>query len=114
LPSRTAAFCQVAAELLADAEILAHAGNGIVLGRIQDPESAADVLNRLRRETKNVGGRLVLIRCPPDLKARLNVWGDSHEAWSLMTEIKAKLDPADLFNPGRFVVRPQDSSPTPR
>ncbi len=114
LPSRTAAYCQLAAELLPDAEILAHAGNGIVLGRIQDTESAADVLSRLRREARLVGGSLVLMRCPPDLKARLNVWGDPHEAWMLMSEIKAKLDPADLFNPGRFVVRPQNSSPVPR
>lgn len=114
LPSRTAAYCLLTAELLPDVEILAHAGNGIVLGRIYDTVSAGDVLSRLRRETRQVGGSLILMRCPPDLKAPLNVWGDPHEAWLLMTEIKAKLDPTDLFNPGRFVVRPQDSLPVPR
>ncbi|MCS6975849.1 MAG: FAD-binding oxidoreductase [Gemmatales bacterium] len=114
LPSRTASFCCLTAAVIPDAEILVHAGSGIVLGRLRDMATASEVLLRLRNEVKTCGGSVILLRCPPELKPSLDVWGEAHEAWPLMAEIKAKLDPADLFNPGRFVFKPPGSSPSPR
>ena len=46
---------------------------------------------------------VIVQRCPTDWKTKLNVWGPApSDAW-LMREVKAKLDPRRIFNPGRFV-----------
>lgn len=116
LPSQVASLCQVASEAVSEVELLAHAGNGIVLGRIPDGSVslASELLSRLRQEAQACRGSVVLVRCLPELKPQLDVWGTPQESWSLMAAVKAQLDPADVFNPGRYVVRPPGSLPSPR
>ncbi len=107
LPGATAAFCLRAQELAADVRLYAHAGSGIVrgcfsadlnLGRIQE------MLNGLHEAAAAAQGNVVLPRCQPEWKSILPVWGRPRGDASLMREVKAKLDPNNLFNPGRFLA----------
>jgi hypothetical protein len=47
-------------------------------------------------------GRVVVLRCPPEWKNVISVWGPiASDAW-VMREVKEKFDPRGGFNPGRF------------
>jgi glycolate oxidase FAD binding subunit len=43
------------------------------------------------------------MRCPTALKQQIDVWGELGSSVGLMRAIKAKLDPRDTLNPGRYV-----------
>jgi glycolate oxidase FAD binding subunit len=100
-PSSVAEFCRQALD--GAPQLLAQAGNGIIHGRLSDPDAADAFLNRLRTEAAKNGGSVTLTRCPSALKSRLAVWGPPRGDWELMRAVKAKLDPAGMFNAGRFV-----------
>jgi glycolate oxidase FAD binding subunit len=105
LPSVAAGFCAEAAAWPEALLLQAHAGNGIVTGhagRAQTLDNARAMLTRLQ-ECTGVGGDLVVRRCPPAWKGALPIWGRPRNDAGLMRTIKQKLDPGDLFNPGRFV-----------
>ncbi len=106
LPAAVASFCLRAAGLADDVRIHAHAGSGIVRGCFPGAltlERARDMLKGLQEAARAAQGNLILPRCPPEWKRSLPVWGlPRGDAW-LMREVKAKLDPNGLFNPGRFV-----------
>lgn len=83
----------------------AHAGNGIIVGHVDDL-----TLEQARKLTEHLGdlaarakGNLIVTRCPAVWKSVLPIWGRSTGDWMLMKAIKAKLDPNHIFNPGRFV-----------
>jgi len=107
LPSATAAFC-LAADQDAERPLLhAHAGSGIVYGFYPGAgltkEQAASMLTTWRERAAKGQGGVIVPRCPSEWKRSLNVWGPPRgDAW-LMREVKAKLDPRGIFNPGRFV-----------
>jgi glycolate oxidase FAD binding subunit len=46
---------------------------------------------------------LVIQRCPNELKGEIDVWGDPGSSVALMRTLKAKLDPRNTLNPGRYV-----------
>lgn len=106
LPQATAAFCQQAAQRSEVRCLLAHAGNGIVVGHgVGDLtlDRAQAMLKSLQASAVAAQGNLVLLRCPPAWKQTLPVWGAPRgDSW-LMREIKNKLDPHRRFNTGRFV-----------
>ena len=106
LPAAVASFCLRAAGLSDDVRIHAHAGSGIVRGHFPGAltlERAQDMLKGLQEAAQAAQGNLILPRCPPEWKRSLPVWGRPRgDAW-LMREVKAKLDPNGLFNPGRFL-----------
>ncbi|HXG09659.1 MAG TPA: FAD-binding oxidoreductase [Gemmataceae bacterium] len=113
LPRAVAAFCRRAAALSLiphggerDAGLLlqAHAGSGIVIGQADDltPGNAATMLKELQ-EAAGEEGNVVVRRCPAAWKPGLPIWGRPRgDAW-LMRQVKDKLDPRRLFNPGRFI-----------
>jgi glycolate oxidase FAD binding subunit len=104
LPTAVDSFCQLA-ELHAP-QLLAHAGNGVVIGHLSPEvgfEQAKGTIQRLREQAFAAQGNLVLLRCPPAWKAELGVWGRPRGDWELMRAVKELLDPKRLFNPGRFV-----------
>lgn len=106
LPQATAAFCQQAAQRPEVRCLLAHAGNGIVVGHAAGDltlERAQAMLQSLQASAVAARGNLVLLRCPPAWKKTLPVWGAPRGDVWLMREIKNKLDPHRRFNPGRFV-----------
>jgi glycolate dehydrogenase FAD-binding subunit len=105
LSSGTATFCQKVEELLPKSMLLAHAGNGIVLGQLADltEQQAGELLKTLRGLVMPFHGAVIVLDCPPAWKRTLDVWGPPRPDVALMREVKNKLDPRNLFNPGRFV-----------
>jgi len=85
--------------------IQAHAGNGIVVGHVatESKERAAELVQSLRSLATPFQGSVVVLDCPPEWKKAVNVWGPPRPDVALMREVKNKLDPRNLFNPGRFV-----------
>lgn len=87
-----------------DPTVWAHAGNGVAYAACEAPDNP-DVLKKLRERITRLGenAALVIERCPTGLKADLDVWGDPGSSVALMRAIKAKLDPHNTLNPGRYV-----------
>ena len=103
--SATADFGLHAEELIPGIRIQAHAGNGIVIGHIVDLGTVSQVratFERLQAAAIAGQGNIVVTRCPPDWKRELPMWGVPRaDAW-LIRAVREKLDPHQLFNPGRM------------
>ncbi|MFO0966402.1 MAG: FAD-binding protein [Gemmataceae bacterium] len=85
----------------------AQAASGIVWGYGRPGltlEEAGTMLTSWRGAAASAGGSVVVVRCPPEWKNALNVWGPPPENAWLLREVKRKFDPRGLFNPGRFVA----------
>ncbi|HKV85007.1 MAG TPA: FAD-binding oxidoreductase, partial [Ktedonobacterales bacterium] len=83
----------------------AHMGHGLVFARIAGALPAlVSVLERLREEAMERRGSLVVESAPPALAERFDVWGPS-PAFELMRRVKARFDPNNTLNPGRFIGR---------
>ncbi len=99
-------FCLQAEALAEPAALQAHAGNGIVRGHCAGDlteRAPAAMLCTLARAGREAGGSVVVTQLPGGVEDALPVWGPPRgDAW-LMREVKSKLDPQRLFNPGRFV-----------
>ena len=61
------------------------------------------LLKRLRQAAEDLGGALVIERCPPELKRRVNVWGSTGSDFEAMRRVKTTWDPKGILSPGRFV-----------
>src|SRR5712691_8617246 len=87
-----------------DPLVWAHAGNGIAYATCAAPTDSA-VLRDIRSDVAALGANasLVIQRCPVELKRALDVWGDPGSSVALMRALKAKLDPNNTLNPGRYV-----------
>jgi glycolate dehydrogenase FAD-binding subunit len=57
----------------------------------------------LRDELAKMGGTLVVLGCPLQLKRGFDVWGPTSDAQPVMVRIKQRFDPDGTLNPGRFV-----------
>jgi len=106
LPSRVVEFVQLLEELDPKASIQAHAGNGIVIARL-DGFTAADVsrklIGRLHPAAQLAGGGAVVLSSTLEGLTRQAVWGNVSQATNWMAKVKAQFDPKHLLNPGRFV-----------
>ena len=91
--------------------VSSHVGNGIVNfyisaerarqgARIDD---LARVITEARDLTSQLDGTLVVERCPPEIKALVDVWGPTRTDFELMRVIKSQFDPRGILSPGRFV-----------
>jgi glycolate oxidase FAD binding subunit len=89
-----------------DPVVWAYAGNGIAFAAC-DALSEPETLRDLRTEVAQLGANasLVVERCPTALKRAFDVWGDPGSSLGLMRALKAKLDPKNTLNPGRYVGR---------
>ena len=106
VPVATAEVFRKADALTPRPALVAHAGNGIVFGHLPGDvgvERAAAILDELGRLAAERAGNAVVVRCPAAWKATIPVWGRPTADRVLMRAVKAKLDPARVFNPGRFV-----------
>ena len=107
LPQSVASFCQQAATLPEPIRLHAHAGSGIVRGHLEGDltlQRVAAMLKELTDSAVRAEGNLVLPHCPVEWKRELPVWGRERGDLWLMRQVKEKLDPHNLFNPGRFVA----------
>ena len=68
-----------------------------------DTGALLNVLQDLRKNLETRGGSLVILRCPLEIKSKMDVWGSSGDALALMRSIKAQFDPTGVLNPGRFI-----------
>jgi glycolate oxidase FAD binding subunit len=91
--------------------VVSEAGSGIVryhlAGETASDErfrqGVAEAVNRLRAFAQQAEGNLVVLKAPPEVKSRVNVWGLAEKALALMQRPKAEFDPQRILNPGRFV-----------
>jgi glycolate dehydrogenase FAD-binding subunit len=67
------------------------------------PDAFPSAITELRQGLESHGGSLVVLRCPSEVKSKLDVWGSPGDALPVMKSIKAQFDPAGVLNPGRFV-----------
>lgn len=107
-PSRTCEFLSLAIE--SGIAVQAHAGNGIVVGRLSDRVSTADQANSAIKPlvdlVQSCGGHLSVLRAPKGWNA-LHVAADSWAgslAWG--QRLKRQLDPHNLLNPGVMAFGP--------
>jgi glycolate dehydrogenase FAD-binding subunit len=62
------------------------------------------LVKRLRGIARSLGGNLVVVGCDPELKRRIDVFGElPPKALDLMRRIKQQFDPNGILSPGRFV-----------
>jgi glycolate oxidase FAD binding subunit len=78
-------------------------GVGYLRLEASDNATLLSALEDLRKQLEVRGGSLVVLRCPLEIKSRLDVWGSAGDALPLMTSIKARFDPTGTLNPGRFI-----------
>lgn len=84
---------------------LADAANGIVWLRLGAAEAELAVgLPPLHRQVLAAWPQTVLAVAPAALKTTEPIWGQPPQALPLMQRIKHRFDPANLLNPGRYVV----------
>lgn len=80
---------------------------GVGFLRLEGDGAAPDVfpsaIVELRQGLESRGGSLVVLRCPSEVKSKLDTWGSSGDALPVMKSVKAQFDPAGVLNPGRFI-----------
>ena len=89
---------------------LAEPGFGTVESNWFGPTDAPDdtlvtMIAKLRKQVSLLGGTAVVQRCPPNVKAGIDVWGEDHPGIEVMRRMKRLYDPNGIMNPGRFVGR---------
>ena len=67
-----------------------------------DASVAVGTVDRVRALARSLGGSAVAERAPLAVKRLTDVWGGEPEGVEVMRRIKGKMDPAGIFNPGRF------------
>lgn len=106
LPSAVAGFCLQAGGMAPELLLQAHAGSGIVRGHLAGDltrEQATVLLRDLQPHAQAAQGNLIVSHCPAGWKKSLPIWGLPRGDAFLMRQVKDKLDPRRLFNPGRFL-----------
>jgi glycolate oxidase FAD binding subunit len=83
--------------------IVQATGIAVLKASLADPELAVRFIATLRSDLAARGGTLVVLKCSPDVKQRIGVWGPPGSAQPLMKRIKERFDPKETLNRGRFV-----------
>ena len=89
--------------------VISHPGYGTTLinwyangtGFSDDVVSA--VLSQTRDTVHKAGGRMIIERCPAQVKPSFDVWDDVGGSLAVMRSLKKQYDPKGVLNPGRFV-----------
>ena len=68
----------------------------------QSEKGVLAALSGARALAHDAGGRLVIERCPPGVKAAMDVWDDMGESLEVMRRMKEQYDPGSILNPGRY------------
>jgi glycolate oxidase FAD binding subunit len=80
-------------------------GTGLALVRMEGEDSVAllSAFRQLRSQVHLIGGTVVLLESPLQLKQQVDVWGDGGDSRLLMVRVKQQFDPAGILNRGRLV-----------
>ena len=70
-----------------------------------DPDTLISIMCQVRKKVSGIGGSSVVQRCPPAVKAAMDVWGEDPAGIEVMRRMKRQYDPNGIMNPGRFVGR---------
>ena len=108
LPAQIGSLCEMVfcqAEMLGVAATLVAQATGLAEVRLEGGSAGAcaTLVRALRGELSGLDGVVTVERCPVAMKPELDLWGGSRETLPLMRQIKAKFDPANVLNPGRFL-----------
>lgn len=106
LPAGLAHFCDRAAAHIeragADWQLIAQ-GTGLGSLRVKAGGAGLQRLIADLRSELEPDGSFVVLRCPPELKGKTDVWGAPGDALGLMRRVKHEFDPKFTLNPGRFI-----------
>ena len=101
---------KIAKESGVDCGLICHSGNGVLYSYVfagKGVRSKKESLLNLIREFSSVAvkneGHLIVESCPPDIKKRIDVWGEPRGEYEIMRRLKKEIDPKGILNPGRFV-----------
>lgn len=86
--------------------VLAQPGSGVVHLVLTEAPATADavvLVETLRRAATGLGGALVIERCSPEMKTRIDVWGRPGSDFEIMRKLKQVWDPKGILSPGRFL-----------
>jgi glycolate oxidase FAD binding subunit len=79
-------------------------GAGVLYGSVApgaEPAAVRSLVDRLRAQCIALGGALVVLDAPPEVKAAVDTWGPV-PALDLMERVKHQFDPERRLAPGRF------------
>lgn len=108
LPSDLAAFLnqlsQISERLHLTWQAVAQ-GVGVGLLRFEGRDCSALItaIQEMRGYLERNAGSFTVLRCPAEVKSKIDVWGSAGDALQLMRNIKAQFDPLGTLNPGRFI-----------
>ena len=104
LPSRLSAFIG-GLQALEPPDMVAEPATGVLRASWPNSAAALTLLERSREIAKSHSAACFVERCPPELKRRIDVFGDPPPAFELMRRVKQQFDPNGILSPGRFVGR---------
>jgi glycolate oxidase FAD binding subunit len=79
-----------------------RAGAGVFLLRItEEVQLQKRVIDGLRDAQQIGRGSAVIVKCPPDLRTHVDVWGPIGDGLALMKAVKQQFDPVGILGPGR-------------
>ncbi|MBI1849755.1 MAG: FAD-binding oxidoreductase [Planctomycetes bacterium] len=88
--------------------MLLHPALGVTYLRLARPpkiETAAPLIEAVRKIAAEGGGNVIVEAAPPAVKERIDVWGEPAESIEIQRKIKQLYDPNRIFNRGRFLGR---------
>ena len=101
---------RIAKEFGVECGLICHSGNGILYSYVlagKGVRSKKESLLNLIREFSSVAfkneGHLIVESSPPDIKKKIDVWGEPRGEYEIMRRLKKEIDPKGILNPGRFV-----------
>jgi len=102
--SSTAEFIREALSDNADWTLLMHS-TGLAWLQLDAADCAriADFISSIRAFLASSGGTAVVLKAPPLLRQKVDLWGSAGTALPLMKRIKEQFDPRGILNRGRFV-----------
>ncbi len=102
--SSTAEFVREALSDNADWTLLMHStGLSWLQADAADCAQIADFISSIRAFLAPAGGTAVVLKAPPTLRQKVDLWGSAGTALPLMKRIKEQFDPRGILNRGRFV-----------
>ncbi len=113
LPSKTSSIAKSLEQSGNDSSfrtaMVIHPGYGTVFinwfakAECELDDKAANVLEQARDAVHRAEGRMIIERCPANVKAWFDVWDDVGEPLMTMRRMKEQYDPKGILNRGRFV-----------